>query len=154
MTRGPLSSPSGAGWSGGTGYVGEGEKDRAKGRAWGVAARRVRPSVKSGVVADRGVAPFTALAQSELLGRRARPSATTLGMLRLRIDRADGAQGGGTNGVLVGINLMVNSEQEQPLPHTRCQSLLPRLKAIRPDGSFMSFAPLSLRQCIRRSGML
>ena len=55
MTRGPLSSPSGAGWSGGTGYVGEGEKDRAKGRAWGVAARRVRPSVKSGVVADRGV---------------------------------------------------------------------------------------------------
>ena len=106
MVRGPLSSPSGAGWSGGTGYVGEGEKDRAKGRAWGVAARRVRPSVKSGVVADRGVAPFTALAQSELLGRRARPSATTLGVLGPSIDRADGAQGGGTNGVLVGINLL------------------------------------------------
>ena len=86
--------------------MGEGEKDRAKGRAWGVAARRVRPSVKSGVVADRGVAPFTALAQSELLGRRARPSATTMGVLGLRIDRADGAQGGVTNGVLVGINLL------------------------------------------------
>ena len=86
--------------------MGEGEKDRAKGRAWGVAARRVRPSVKSGVVADRGVAPFTALAQSELLGRRARPPTTTLGVLGLRIARADGAQGGGTNGVLVGINLL------------------------------------------------
>ena len=71
-----------------------------------MAARRVRPSVKSGVVADRGVAPFTALAQSELLGRRARPPTTTLGVLGLRIARADGAQGGGTNGVLVGINLV------------------------------------------------
>lgn len=52
-------------------------------------------------------------------------------------------------------NSWLTASRSSLVPHTHRQSLLLRLKATRPgDGSFMSFAQLSLRLCIRRSGML